>query len=89
MLTGSGDNIWFGEDQFHFAWKKLKGDFILRADVRFIGEGSHEHRKAGWMIRRDLETGSPHVSATVHGDGLTSLQYRTAKAPKPPSAGHP
>ncbi|MCK7540449.1 MAG: hypothetical protein MZV63_60940 [Marinilabiliales bacterium] len=29
------------------------------------------------MIRSDLETGSPHVSATVHGDGLTSLQYRT------------
>lgn len=76
MITGSGDNIWFGADQFHFAWKKLTGDFILRADVRFVGEGSHEHRKAGWMIRSSLETGSPHVSATVHGDGLTSLQYR-------------
>ncbi len=70
LLTGSGDNIWFGEDQFHFAWKKLKGDFILRADVRFIGEGSHAHRKAGWMIRRSLDTGSPHVSGTVHDDGL-------------------
>jgi WD40 repeat protein len=76
LLTGSGDNIWFGEDQFHFAWKKLKGDFILRADVRFIGEGSHAHRKAGWMIRRSLDTGSPHVSGTVHDDGLASLQYR-------------
>lgn len=79
LLTGSGDNIWFGEDQFHFAWKKLKGDFILRADVRFIGEGSHAHRKAGWMIRRSLDTDSPHVSGTVHGGGLTSLQYRIAE----------
>ena len=79
VITGSGDNIWFGEDQFHYAWKNLSGDFILRANIRFIGEGSHEHRKAGWMIRRSLETGSPHVSGTVHGDGLTSLQYRSVE----------
>ena len=79
LLTGSGENIWFGEDQFHFAWKKMKGDFILQADITFIGEGSHAHRKAGWMIRQNLETGSPHVSGTVHGDGLTSLQYRSVK----------
>ena len=76
ILTGSGENIWFNSDQFHFAWKKLKGDFILTADVRFTGEGSHEHRKAGWMIRDGLEGNAPHVSATVHGDGLASLQYR-------------
>jgi Tol biopolymer transport system component len=76
LLTGSGDNIWFGEDQFHFTWKKLGGDFILNADVRFIGEGNHEHRKAGWMIRDGLASGSPHVSAAVHGDGLAALQYR-------------
>ena len=79
ILTGSGDNIWFGEDQFHFAWKKMSGDFILTADVSFIGEGKHEHRKAGWMIRQSLDTDSPHVSGTVHGDGLTSLQYRSDK----------
>jgi len=79
IITGSGDNIWFSEDQFHFAWKKLRGDFILRADVSFIGEGSHEHRKAGWMIRSILEPDSPHVSATVHGDGLASLQYRALR----------
>jgi Tol biopolymer transport system component len=79
ILTGSGDNIWFGEDQFHFAWKKMKGDFILTADVSFIGEGRHEHRKAGWMIRQGLDADSPHVIGTVHGDGLTSLQYRSGK----------
>lgn len=66
ILTGSGENIWFNSDQFHFAWKKLKGDFILTAFVRFTGEGSHEHRKAGWMIRDGLEGNAPHVSAAVH-----------------------
>jgi TolB protein len=76
IVTGSGDNIWFGSDQFHFAWKKLKGDFILSAEVKFTGKGNHEHRKAGWMIRSSRDTSSPHVSAAVHGDGLASLQYR-------------
>ena len=78
-LTGSGENIWFDSDQFHFAWKKMSGDFILTADIRFIGDGHHEHRKAGWMIRGSLDTASAHVSAAVHGDGLASLQYREAE----------
>ena len=76
ILSGSGENIWFSEDQFHFAWKKMKGDFILSANMKFIGEGSHTHRKIGWMIRQSLDPGSEHISGTVHGDGLTSLQYR-------------
>lgn len=75
-ISGSGENIWFMNDQFHFAWKKLEGDFILSATVQFIGGGSHLHRKAGWMIRQGTDPGSPHISGTVHGDGLTSLQYR-------------
>ncbi len=28
------------------------------------------------MIRQSLDAGSPYVDAVVHGDGLTSLQYR-------------
>ena len=28
------------------------------------------------MIRQSLEADSPYVDAVVHGDGLTSLQYR-------------
>ena len=34
------------------------------------------HRKVGWIVRNNLSGNSPHVNATVHGDGLTSLQYR-------------
>jgi len=79
VITGSGENIWFGSDQFHFAWRKLTGDFILTANVEFIGKGSQPHRKSGWMIRKSLAPDSPHISGTVHGDGLTSLQYRTAE----------
>lgn len=78
-ITGSGTNMWGGNDEFHFAWKRLKGDFILTANVRFIGKGVDPHRKIGWIIRPSLEAGAPHVDAVAHGDGLTSLQYRLTK----------
>ena len=75
-VAGSGQNMWADHDDFHFVWKRLKGDFILTARVRFLGKGVEAHRKLGWSVRPSLETGSPHVSAEVHGDGLTSLQFR-------------
>ncbi|MBN1782223.1 TolB family protein [bacterium] len=76
-LKGSGSNMWFGEDRFHFLWKRMQGDFILDARVEWTGEGGHDHRKAGLSIRETLETGSRHVSAEFHGgDGLMSMQYR-------------
>ena len=77
-LSGSGANIWAKHDEFHFAWRKMKGDFILRCDAAFIGKGVEEHRKIGWMVRSTLDTGSKHISAVVHGAGLTSLQFRRA-----------
>jgi WD40 repeat protein len=68
--------MWFGGDQFHFLWKKMKGDFILRARVEFIGNGAINHRKVGWMIRRTLDGNSPYADAAEHGSGLTALQFR-------------
>ena len=54
----------------------MEGDFIFQARFRFLGEGTDPHRKAGLMIRTDLSADAPHVSCVIHGDGLTSLQYR-------------
>jgi len=78
QISGSGTNIWATHDEFHFVWKKMTGDFILRCDAEFIGKGVEEHRKIGWMVRSSLDTGSKHISAVVHGAGLTSLQFRRA-----------
>jgi TolB protein len=75
-LQASGANMWFGKDEFHFAWKKVKGDFIVQARVSFVGKGVDPHRKVGLMVRSTLDTASPHVSASRHGDGLTSFQFR-------------
>ena len=77
-LSGSGANIWFGKDSFSLLTRKMNGDFILQTQVKFIGEGHELHRKTGLMIRKTTASNSPVVACTVHGDGLTSLQYRVA-----------
>jgi len=75
-LTGSGINMWAKNDQFQYLYKTIQGDFILRAHIKFVGEGVDPHRKIGWIVRNNLSGDSPHVNATIHGDGLTSLQFR-------------
>jgi len=75
-ITGSGENIWNQKDEFQYAYIKMAGDFILRANMKLAGEGVDPHRKIGWMVRHSLEVNSPCALAVVHGDGLISLQYR-------------
>jgi TolB protein len=77
-MEGAGSNMWKGIDQFHFLWKKIKGDFIITASIKFIGKGVNGHRKIGIIARDQLTTGSRYADACVHGGQplLTSLQYR-------------
>ncbi len=75
-VSAAGKNMWFGEDQFHFLFKKIKGDFIIQATVQFVGKGTDDHRKMGIIARDNLNTGSRYADACVHGDILTSLQFR-------------
>ena len=75
-LKGSGTNMWFDRDEFHFLWKRMTGSIILSTEVEFTGKGVDPHRKAGILIRKSLDPGSPYVSAAYHGDGLISMQYR-------------
>jgi hypothetical protein len=75
-IAGSGENMWFAADAFQFAWKKMAGDVTLTADISFLGKGVNEHRKAVLMVRQTLEANSPYADAALHGNGLTSLQFR-------------
>ena len=75
-VTGGGENMWFATDAFHFVWKEASGDLALAADVRFAGTGGNPHRKAALLIRQGLEPDAAYADAVVHGDGLTSIQYR-------------
>jgi TolB protein len=78
-MSGSGDNMWFGKDAFHYLYKKMKGDFILQFEFQFTTPVKVPHRKVGWMVRNDTTFNSPHINGTIHNDGLTSIQYRLAK----------
>ena len=77
-ISGSGADMWFGEDDFHYLWTKVSGDVSLTADIAFVGATGNNHRKAVLMIRQSLDANSPAVDLAWHGDGLTSLQYRDA-----------
>ncbi len=78
-LKGAGYNIWFGRDEFQYAYKKIKGNFLLTANFEFVGQGVDAHRKIGWMVRASTEPDATHYSAVLHGDGLTVLQWRMMK----------
>ena len=76
VISGAGENVWADHDEFHYVWKKMKGDFILYTKAEFLGNWVSYHRKVGWMVRKTLDGNSPHINAVEHGDGLTSLQFR-------------
>ena len=78
-MAGSGTNMWSTRDEFQFAWRKLKGDFIVRTHVKFVGQGVEPHRKAGSIVRTSLDADATYADAAVHGNGLTSLQFRATK----------
>ena len=81
-ISGSGVNMWFTSDAFQFAWIKTSGDVSLTADIQWVRTGGNPHRKACLLIRRSLDPNSQYADVAVHGEGLTSLQYReTAGAP--------
>jgi TolB protein len=74
-ITGGGNNMWGSRDDFFFVWKKMTGDVAITATVKILSDGN-AHRKAGLILRKDLEPGSVYGDAVVHGDGLTALQWR-------------
>jgi len=79
IIRGSGANMWYMEDAFHFSWSEISGDFKLSTKLTWIGEGQHEHRKAGLIVRQSIEPDAAYIDAIIHADGLTSMQYRNEK----------
>jgi Tol biopolymer transport system component len=80
-IAGAGSNIWFNRDEFHFLYKRLKGDFMLTADFAFTGDTAAVagHRKIGWMVRESTDEGAASANACHHIDGLVVLQWRPYK----------
>ena len=78
-LSAGGVNIWAKRDEFQFAYRKMKGDFIVQAQVEWVGAGTDPHRKAGIMARSTLDFDATYMDGALHGEGLVAMQYRKAK----------
>lgn len=78
-LIGSGENMWATADAFQFAWKKISGDMEISADISFPNSEGNEHKKAVLMLRQSLDADSVYADVALHGNGLTSLQFRDEK----------
>ncbi|MCG9971968.1 TolB family protein [Christiangramia crocea] len=78
-LNGSGYNIWFERDEFNYLYNEVEGDFIITANFEFLGKGVDPHRKTGLMIRESEAEDASHASAVLHGDGLTTMQWRRSE----------
>src|SRR5260370_35736820 len=61
-IAGSGANMWFDRDDFHFVWRRLPGNFILTPRAQFDRPGVEPHRQFGWSERCSLARGSATVS---------------------------
>ena len=81
-ITGGGANVWGTQDALQFAWKRISGDVRITADVKFIGVGAVNHRKALLMLRQSLSPDAAYADVALHGDGLTSLQFRSTAGEK-------
>ena len=76
-LSGAGPSAGDALEPLHFAWKKLEGDFIVQASVRFVG-AAPPRRELGILVRDTLAGSSRYAAGSVHGDTLTALQYRAS-----------
>jgi TolB protein len=76
-IAGAGANIGGGHDDFHFVWRRMRGNFIVTARAGFSSAEGHPQRMLGWMARASLDADSPSVSAAVYGgDEPAALQFR-------------
>jgi TolB protein len=75
-ITSPGNNMSVCDQQLHYAYTQMNGDFIVSAQVAFEHAAVTSRREMGWNLRASLDAESAHVSATVDGDGLAALQFR-------------
>jgi len=58
-ITGAGANMWAKQDQFHYVWREMTGNFTVTATLRFLGQGNEHRMPASWSV--SLSTRTPHM----------------------------
>jgi hypothetical protein len=63
-MTGSGADIWYAADEFHYAFKTLTGVGSIVAQVQSV-DNTDPWAKAGLMIRETLDPGSKFAAVYI------------------------
>ena len=63
MLSAGGVNIWAKRDEFQFAYRRMKGDFIVQARVAFVGTGKKDDLQ--YYLDRPRAVGDAHGQAPM------------------------
>lgn len=79
IIAGAGNSAWELNDECQFAWKKIKGDFILTASIEFQEKPSAFNCGIGWMVRQSLDSNAAQISTLVHTNSSSSLLSRSSK----------
>ena len=75
-MTGSGADIWYAADEFHYAFKTLSGVGSIVAQVLSV-DNTNAWAKAGVMIRETLEPGSKFAAVYITPGNGCRFQART------------
>jgi serine/threonine protein kinase len=76
-MLGSGRDIWYGADQFHYAHSMLNGDGSITARIESV-EYLREWTKAGVMIRETTAANSAFAAVFITPQNRICFQYRPA-----------
>ncbi len=82
-VSGNGNDIWGGSDNFHFAYLPMSGNCEVTALVTDVGTGTNDWAKGGVMIRETLNGNSANSCVMLtpgNGGGLTFQIRPTAGA---------
>ena len=74
-IAASGEDIWGGSDQFHYAFKTLSDSGSIIAKVESL-DNTNGFAKAGVMIRNTLDADSTYSAVFVTPENGVRLQYR-------------
>jgi len=74
-ILGSGKDIWFASDQFHFAHNELRGDVLITARIESV-QDVNPWTKAGVMIRDTITSDSAFAAALITPENRVCFQYR-------------
>ncbi len=76
-VAGAGVNIWDTEDEFHYVYQPMSGDFEIVARIASL-QGSNAFSKAGVMVRESLADNARHAFAHVTLQAGYRMSFRTS-----------